>query len=147
MVLLINGGSASSSEILAGALQDHKRAQLVGQTTFGTGTVLQPYVLEDGSALLLGTRQWLTPDGRLIRKVGITPDVKVELPIETDLLTPEEVKTLTPADIGKSPDAQMIKALELLGEKVEKPVGTPVGTTVATSVPTPAETPLATPTK
>jgi carboxyl-terminal processing protease len=119
MVLLINGGSASSSEILAGALQDHKRAQLVGQTTFGTGTVLQPFVMDDGSALLLGTRQWLTPDGRLIRKVGITPDVKVELPIETDLLTPEEIKTLTPTDIAKSADAQMLKALELLGVKLD----------------------------
>lgn len=119
MVLLINGGSASSSEILAGALQDHKRAQLVGQTTFGTGTVLQPFVMDDGSALLLGTRQWLTPNGRLIRKVGITPDVKVELPIETDLLTPEEIKTLTPAEIAKSDDTQMLKALELLGIKLD----------------------------
>jgi len=119
MVLLINGGSASSSEILAGAIQDHKRGQLVGQTTFGTGTVLQPYVLDDGSALLLGTRQWLTPNGRLIRKVGITPDVKVELPIEANLLTPEEIKTLTAADLAKSEDAQMLKALDLLGVKID----------------------------
>jgi carboxyl-terminal processing protease len=120
MVLLINGGSASSSEILAGAIQDHKRASLVGQTTFGTGTVLQPYVMDDGSALLLGTRQWLTPDGRLIRKVGITPDYPVPLPLEANLLTPEEIKALTPADLAKSEDTQVLKALELLGATLEQ---------------------------
>lgn len=121
MVLLINGGSASSSEILAGAIQDHKRGELVGQTTFGTGTVLQPYILEDGSALLLGTRQWLTPDGRLIRKQGITPDVEVLLPIEADLLTPEEIKLLEPSEIATSEDTQLLKALELLGVTLEVP--------------------------
>jgi len=120
MVLLINGGSASSSEILAGAIQDHKRASLVGQTTFGTGTVLQPYIMDDGSALLLGTRQWLTPDGRLIRKVGIAPDYEVLLPIEANLLTPEEIKALTPAEIAKSEDTQMLKALDLLGAKLDQ---------------------------
>ena len=119
MVVLINGGSASSSEILAGALQDHKRAELVGQTTFGTGTVLQPYILADGSALLLGTRQWLTPEGRLIRKQGITPDYEVELPIEADLLTPEEIKQLEPAEIAISEDTQLQKALEILGVTLE----------------------------
>lgn len=115
LVVLINGGSASSSEILAGAIQDHKRAELVGQTTFGTGTVLQPYILDDGSALLLGTRQWLTPEGRLIRKQGITPDYAVELPIEADLLSPEEIEQLTPEEIAEGEDTQLLKALELLG--------------------------------
>lgn len=119
LVVLINGGSASSSEILAGAIQDHERGELVGQTTFGTGTVLQPYVLADGSALLLGTRQWLTPDGRLIRKQGITPDYEVTLPIEADLLTPEEIKQLEPAEIAESEDTQLQKALELLGATPE----------------------------
>ena len=115
MVVLINGGSASSSEILAGAMQDHERAQLVGQTTFGTGTVLQPFILEDGSALLLGTRQWLTPEGRLIRKQGISPDYEVELPIEADLLTPEEIEQLDETEVAASEDTQLLKALELLG--------------------------------
>jgi carboxyl-terminal processing protease len=120
LVVLINGGSASSSEILAGAVQDHERGELVGQTTFGTGTVLQPYILEDGSALLLGTRQWLTPDGRLIRKQGITPDHVVELPIEADLLTPEEIEELELAEIATSEDAQLLKALELLGVTLDE---------------------------
>lgn len=119
LVVLINGGSASSSEILAGAIQDHKRGELVGQTTFGTGTVLQPYILEDGSALLLGTRQWLTPEGRLIRKQGITPDYEVVLPIEADLLTPEEIEQLEPSEIAEGEDTQLLKALELLGVTLE----------------------------
>ncbi|MGD9146321.1 MAG: S41 family peptidase, partial [Anaerolineae bacterium] len=71
MVVLINQGSASSAEIFAGAIQDHERGTVVGETTFGTGTVLQPFVLDDGSGLMLGTSQWLTADGRLIRKQGI----------------------------------------------------------------------------
>ena len=120
MVVLINGGSASSSEILAGAVQDHDRGELVGETTFGTGTVLQPYILEDGSALLLGTRQWLTPEGRLIRKQGISPDYEVLLPIEADLLTPEEIEQLEPAEIAASEDTQMLKALEVLGVELEE---------------------------
>jgi carboxyl-terminal processing protease len=88
---------------------------LVGQTTFGTGTVLQPYILADGSALLLGTRQWLTPEGRLIRKQGITPDYEVPLPIEADLLTPEEIEQLEFEEVVESEDTQLLKALELLG--------------------------------
>jgi carboxyl-terminal processing protease len=119
MVVLINSGSASSAEIFAGALQDAGRAELVGQTTFGTGTVLQPYILEDGSALLLGTRQWLTPKGRLIRKEGIAPDVEVVLPIEADLMTPEEVRDVDPAELADSEDTQVLQALELLGESID----------------------------
>ncbi|MCC6456419.1 MAG: S41 family peptidase [Caldilineaceae bacterium] len=120
MVVLINGGSASSSEILAGAIQDHDRGELVGQTTFGTGTVLQPFILEDGSALLVGTRQWLTPKGRLIRKQGISPDYEVTLPIEADLLTPEEIKDLDASEVLASEDSQLLKALELLGVSLTK---------------------------
>ena len=115
MVVLINGGSASSSEILAGAIQDYDRGELVGETTFGTGTVLQPYTLDDGSVLLLGTRQWLTPKGRLIRKQGISPDYVVELPIEAELLTPEGIEELEQSEIQASEDTQLLKALELLG--------------------------------
>lgn len=114
VVVLINEGSASSAEIFAGAIQDHKRGELVGETTFGTGTVLQPYPLSDGSALFLGTRQWLTPEGRLIRKQGISPDHEVPLPIEADLLIPEEIEELELADLLESEDAQLLKALELL---------------------------------
>jgi carboxyl-terminal processing protease len=114
MVVLINRGTASAAEIFAGAIQDHQRGRLVGETTFGTGTVLQTFKLDDGSALLLGTSQWLTPNGRLIRKQGIEPDVPVELPLGTNLLSPGELKSLTVADLLKSQDTQLLKALELL---------------------------------
>jgi len=114
MVVLINRGSASSSEIFAGALQDHERAIVVGETTFGTGTVLQPFRLGDGSTLMLGTSQWLTADGRLIRKQGIEPDVAVELPIGTRLLAPGVVEGLSVEEFLESEDTQLLKALELL---------------------------------
>lgn len=114
LVVLTNRGSASSSEIFAGAIQDHERGLVVGETTFGTGTVLEPFVLEDGSGLMLGTSQWLTSNGRLIRKQGIEPDVTVELPISAELLHPRDMEDLTVSDLLKSEDAQLLKALELL---------------------------------
>lgn len=114
MVVLINPGSASSSEIFAGAIQDHERGQLIGETTFGTGTVLQTFTLEDGSALLLGTSQWLTADGRLIRKQGIKPDVEVVLPADGEFLTPTLVKALTADEVATSGDAQLLAGLKAL---------------------------------
>lgn len=114
MVVLINRGSASSSEIFAGAMQDHNRAEVVGETTFGTGTVLEPFILDDGSGLMLGTSQWLTANGRLIRKQGIEPDVKVELPIGADLLYPGIIQNMAAQELLDSPDTQVLKALELL---------------------------------
>jgi carboxyl-terminal processing protease len=115
LVVLINPGSASSSEILAGAIQDYDRGVLVGETTFGTGTVLQPYVLADNSALLLGTRQWLTPLGRLIRQQGIEPDVEVVVPIETQLIIPGELAEMDAQGLWQSDDLQLLTALEILG--------------------------------
>ena len=76
LVVLVNEASASSSEILAGALRDNDRAVLVGETTVGTGTVLSEFELDDGSSVLLGVAQWLTPDGDFIRETGIEPDVE-----------------------------------------------------------------------
>jgi len=114
LVVLINRGSASSAEIFAGAMQDHKRGVVIGETTFGTGTVLRPFTLNDGSAILLGTSQWLTPHGRLIRKHGIDPDVVVELPAGTNLLSPLELKEMTLAEVLTSEDEQLLKALEVL---------------------------------
>lgn len=77
LVVLVNDASASSSEILAGALRDNDRATVVGETTVGTGTVLSEFELDDGSSILLGVAEWLTPDGDFIRETGIEPDVKV----------------------------------------------------------------------
>ncbi len=100
MVLLINEGSASASEILAGALQDHGRAILVGDTTFGKGSVLVnvPLSNEQGS-MSITVADWLSPDGRHIQDVGIDPDYFIEFSQED-------------ADAGIDP--QLDKAIELL---------------------------------
>ncbi|NTW02447.1 MAG: S41 family peptidase, partial [Oscillochloris sp.] len=113
LVVLINQNSASSSEILAGALQDAKRATLVGMPTYGTGTVLTPYRIEGGGRLLLGTQQWLTPSGRLIRSQGIAPDDEVDLPIDVAPLSPAEAVELSLDQLHSSTDAQLVRALDL----------------------------------
>jgi len=97
LVVLINGGSASASEILAGALQDYDRAKLVGEKSFGKGTVQSPEEFADGSGLHVTIARWLLPNGKNIHGEGVEPDVVVEDDVET-------------ADI----DEQLQKALELL---------------------------------
>lgn len=78
MVVLINGGSASASEILAGALKDHGRAKLVGEKSFGKGTVQETKEFKDGSGIHITIAKWLLPSGKNIHKEGITPDVEVK---------------------------------------------------------------------
>jgi carboxyl-terminal processing protease len=114
VVVLINEGSASAAEIVAGALQDNHRAQLVGQTTFGTGTVLGEFKLSDGSALLLAIEEWLTPDGHSIWHKGIMPRFVVPLAPEADALLPATERQLTAAQLQASEDRQLLRALELL---------------------------------
>lgn len=119
MVVLINGGTASGSEILAGALKDANRAKLVGEKTFGTGTVLQEFRLSDGSAMLLAIAEWITPAGHVIWHKGILPDVEVSLPPNVTPLYPDKEKGLDPAKLQASQDTQLLKALEVLkGEGV-----------------------------
>jgi len=101
IVCLIDGGTASASEIVAGALQDTGRATLVGQVSFGKGTVQQWQELSgDGGAFRLTVARWLTPDKRWIHGTGLTPDVVVTLP--------------DPVSVGADPTLD--RALEVLGE-------------------------------
>jgi carboxyl-terminal processing protease len=95
-VVLVNGGSASASEIVAGALQDHKAATLIGEKTFGKGTVQKVIELPGGRILKVTVARWYTPNGKNITKEGITPDMSVVL-------------TSTDMDAGRDP--QMDAAL------------------------------------
>jgi carboxyl-terminal processing protease len=116
LVVLVNEGSSSSAEIVAGALRDNGRAQVIGDTTFGTGTVLSEYPLSDGSAILLGVAEWLTPNGDSIRGSGIEPDVEVELEEGQEPNTPNETEGLTREEIFEE-DAQLERAFEILRQE------------------------------
>ena len=114
LVVLINGGTASAAEIVAGALQDAGRATLIGETTFGTGTVLGQFSLSDGSAVLLATEEWLTPKGRTIWHQGLTPDSVVTLPQNVTPLFPEGEAGMTKTQLEQSGDQQLLQALSQL---------------------------------
>jgi len=138
LVVLINGGSASASEIVAGALQDHNRATLVGTRSFGKGSVQTIIPLGGGGALRLTTARYYTPSGRSIQALGIQPEVKVEEELPKDLNKsaanavgeanlrghlkneaetkedPEEAGSSSYVPEEKDKDAQLIYALELL---------------------------------
>lgn len=117
MVGLVNSGTASAAEIVAGALQDHQRAILVGTKTFGTGTVLEQFPLSDGSALFLAVEEWLTPDGNTIWHKGIAPNTVVPLPEGATPLLPLEERGMTPEQLRESKDLQVLEALALVTRK------------------------------
>lgn len=99
MVLLIDGGSASASEILSGALHDHHRAKLIGETTFGKGLVQKINSLSDGSGLNITVARYLTPNGSDIHKKGIPPDIAVDFKL---------------SDLKKNKDPQLDRAIGYL---------------------------------
>lgn len=107
-VILINGGSASASEIVAGALRDNRGIKLIGEKTFGKGTVQEVESLKDGSSLKISVAEWLTPGGHKIEGVGLEPDYAVKL---------------TDSDIEKKFDPQLDKAFEVLREEIKKSGG------------------------
>ncbi len=114
LTVLIDEGTASSAEIVSGAIQDAKRAKLIGAKTFGTGTVLNEFPLADGSALLVGTVEWLTRDGREIWKHGIEPDIALQSTPAGTIVTPGELDALGTAGLATSGDAQLLKAVDVL---------------------------------
>jgi carboxyl-terminal processing protease len=115
MDVLVDFGTASSSEIFAGAIQGNNRGKIVGVQTFGTGTVLGTFNLPDGSAIRLGIIEWLTPKGDTIFNKGITPDAEVKLPAGAAIVEPGQLKTMTPQQFAASTDTQLQKAVQLLG--------------------------------
>ncbi len=101
LVILINEGSASASEILAGALQDHDRATVIGKKSFGKGSVQEVFNLPGGTSVRITTARWLTPNGKDLGKEGVTPDIDIER---------------TKEQIENKEDPQMDAALELLSK-------------------------------
>jgi carboxyl-terminal processing protease len=146
MVVLVDAGSASSAEIVAAALHDNGRARVIGEPTFGTGTVLNLFPLSDGSAIRLGVIEWLTPVGASIFEGGIQPDQVVGLPSGALMLIPSELDSMDARGFRASDDAQLRRAARMLtadpdGTPRPAPPPTPVVTASPASAPTASAAP------
>jgi carboxyl-terminal processing protease len=119
MALLINEGSASGAEIVAGALKDLHRAILVGETTFGKGSVQNVMQLPDGSAVRFTTAKYYTPSRQVIQGNGVAPNIRVAVTAEQEralfaLRNAENVKPEDEKSIIKTKDPQMLRAIDAL---------------------------------
>jgi carboxyl-terminal processing protease len=114
IVILINHGSASASEILAGAIRDRKRGQIIGTNSFGKASVQNVRPLSDGSAVLVTIAKYLTPDGTDINANGITPNIIIEIPTANIEAAQEEGYEYKEED-----DVQLQKAIEVLGKELK----------------------------
>jgi carboxyl-terminal processing protease len=111
---LLDAGTASSAEIVAGAIKSAGRAPLVGETTFGTGTVLLSFDLPDGSAIRLAVERWLTPEGELIFGRGIAPTIELPLGPDEVPVEPDELRDVPSDGVPSLSDSQLLRALEIL---------------------------------
>jgi carboxyl-terminal processing protease len=114
VIALVDYATASSAEIVAAALRDNERGVIVGEQTFGTGTVLNTFELSDGSALKVGVRTWLTPDGETVFRVGVRPDHEVRSAPGAPLLRPADLASMTADDFASSGDLALRRAVGLL---------------------------------
>jgi carboxyl-terminal processing protease len=114
VVVLANGDTASSAEIVSGAIHDSGRGKIVGEKTFGTGTVLGRFDLSDGSSLRIGTERWLTRGGHAIWREGLEPDIKVALAENVQPVLPDTLRDMTAAEFAATTDAQLRTAVDLL---------------------------------
>lgn len=117
MAVLVNEHSASAAEVVAGSLRDNNRAKTYGAVTFGTGTVLAQFNLPGGAAMLLATKEWLTPSGETIWMKGIHPDVPVAMMSTVTPLYPNLVRTMDAATFRGSGDIQLQTAVDALSPK------------------------------
>jgi carboxyl-terminal processing protease len=114
LVVLINRGSASASEIVSSALRDNGRGLLIGERTYGTGTVVSTYDLDDGAAVALGTAFWKTPNGELAWKVGIEPDLEVEQTDRSGIVSLDGTTNPGLLSLNQLDDLQLLAAIEEL---------------------------------
>lgn len=114
VVVLANGDTASSAEIVSGAIQDAGRGKVVGEKTFGTGTVLGRFDLSDGSSMRIGVERWLTRGGHEIWREGLEPNVKVDLADDAQPVLPDTLRDMTAKELAASTDAQLLRAIEVL---------------------------------
>ena len=105
VVVLINGGSASASEILAGALRDNRKIKLIGEKSFGKGTVQQLIPMPDGSTIKLTIAHWVLPSGKILENGGLIPDIEVKMSDD---------------DMKNKKDPQLDKAIEVIKEEIAK---------------------------
>jgi carboxyl-terminal processing protease len=140
LVVLVNGGSASASEIVSGALQDNSRAVLVGEKTFGKGLVQSVRPLKDGSGLAVTIAKYYTPNGKDINKLGIQPDVKIALSKKDVAEIIKDRKRL-----GTAKDPQYAQALKTLETQIAAANGTPVASPPASNSSSPDGIPAYTP--
>ena len=110
LTVIVNGNSASASEVLAGAIKDTGRGKLIGETTYGKGVVQSVIPFSDGSAIKVTTAKYFTPSGVCIQGIGIDPDYEVTLPAEL----------ITKSNLTEEEDIQLQKAIEVVKQEIEQ---------------------------